>query len=177
MGPTKVRRAATNVSALALLIAGLLGSGCGTASTDGDRGPFVPQERTVPPTSPPLPAAGTAWVIFGADTVQAEVARTSGERSRGLMDRHELPAGTGMLFVFDDEQIRSFWMQDTYIDLDIAFLDSNFRVVDIQQMMALSEEFHESRAPAMFTLEVPQGWFEGRGVGVGDPAQVVFSAR
>jgi len=177
MGPTKVGGPARNTSALALLIAGLLGSGCGTPSSEGDRGPIVPQDRTVPSTPASLPATGMAWVIFGADTVHAEVARTSGERSRGLMNRQELPAGTGMLFVFDDQQIRSFWMQDTFIDLDIAFLDEGLRIVDIQQMMALSQEFHESRAPAMFALEVPQGWFDGRGVRVGDWAEVVFSAR
>jgi uncharacterized membrane protein (UPF0127 family) len=125
----------------------------------------------------PRPAPGRAWVIFGADTVVAEVARTPEERAEGLMYRQELPDGTGMLFVFDDSQPRSFWMQNTYVPLDIAFLDAALNVVDIQQMAPLSADPHESAAPAMFALEVRQGWFAERGIAVGTRAQVVFGLR
>lgn len=123
------------------------------------------------------PAPGTAWVIFGADTVLAEVARTDDERAQGLMYRQEVPDGTGMLFVFQDSQVRSFWMQNTYVPLDIAFLDASLTVVDIQQMAPLSTDFHTSKAPAMFALEVRQGWFAEKGIGVGARPEVVFSAR
>jgi uncharacterized membrane protein (UPF0127 family) len=115
-----------------------------------------------------------ALVIFGNDTVRAEVASTPGQRSQGLMNRPAIPAGTGMLFVFDDEEVRSFWMRNTLVSLDIAFMDSELRVVDIQQMEARSEDFHDSRAPAMYALEVPEGWFAANGVRVGDRAQVVL---
>ena len=123
------------------------------------------------------PGPGRAWVIFGADTVLAEVARTPEERAQGLMYRQELPDGTGMLFAFDDNQIRSFWMQNTYLPLDIAFLDAALTVVDIQQMDPLSTDPHESAVPAMFALEVRQGWFAERGITVGHRAQVVFGLR
>ena len=49
-----------------------------------------------------------------------------------------------MLFVFQSEAPRSFWMQDTYVALDIAYLDVNFRIVDIQQMEPQTEELHSS---------------------------------
>ena len=128
------------------------------------------------PTTP-RPAPRTAWVIFGADTVVAEVARTDDERAQGLMYRQEIPDGTGMLFVFQDSQVRSFWMQNTYVPLDIAFLDASLSVVDIQQMEPLSTDFYTSKAPAMFALEVRQGWFADMGIGVGARPEVVFAAR
>lgn len=161
--------------ALALLV------GCGSANgSDGDGEPppgDSPPQASQPAPDGPVsrrPAPGRAWVIFGSDTVTAEVARTSDERAQGLMHRTELPPGTGMLFVFEDQRIRSFWMDNTYVALDIAFLDSSFRVVDIQQMEPETTEPHESVAPAMFALEVPQGWFEAHGVTLGDQAEIVF---
>lgn len=116
-------------------------------------------------------------MIFGADTVRAEVAATPREREQGLMGRTELPAGTGMLFVFDDQATRRFWMRNTLIPLDIGFLDQRQVMVDIQQMDPMDEDLTESRAPAMFALEVPQGWFESQGIEVGTQARVVFGRR
>jgi uncharacterized membrane protein (UPF0127 family) len=118
-----------------------------------------------------------AWVIFGADTVMAEVARTPAERSDGLMYREELADGTGMLFVFDRSEIQSFWMSNTYVALDIAYMDASFNIVDIQQMEPLTTTPHESSGPAMFALEVPQGWFEAHDVRVGATARVVFGIQ
>lgn len=134
----------------------------------------VTQDRSSTAPRAPVPPAGTAWVIFGADTVKAEVANTSELRSRGLMYRDQIPEGTGMLFVFEDSQVRSFWMQNTYVALDIAFMDAQLQVVDIQQMEPRTEDFHDSRAPAMFALEVPEGWFAAHRIGIGARAQVVF---
>jgi uncharacterized protein len=121
-----------------------------------------------------LPPPGEAWVIFGTDTVRAEVARTPEQRERGLMYRESLEHGRGMLFVFPDVQIRSFWMKNTFIPLDIAYLDANLRIVDIQAMEPLDEDTYPSARPAMFALEVPLGWFAQAGVAVGDEAHVVF---
>jgi uncharacterized protein len=113
-------------------------------------------------------------VVFGTDTVRAEVARTPEQRERGLMYRESLEHGRGMLFVFPDVQIRSFWMKNTFIPLDIAYLDANLRIVDIQAMEPLDEDTYPSARPAMFALEVPLGWFAQAGVAVGDEAHVVF---
>lgn len=126
----------------------------------------APQERLPPP--------GHAWVIFEADTVEAEVARTVDERAQGLMFRENLAKGKGMLFVFPDTQIRSFWMKDTFIPLDIAYLDAEFRVVDINAMEPESTTSLPSALPAMFALEVPQGWFEEMGISVGAQARLIF---
>lgn len=164
--PRAVRRILPPLAILTLAF------GCG--AVNNDEPVITPQERAGLPPTGPVPPAGMAWVIFGADTVHAEVARTAAQRSQGLMNREELPAGTGMLFVFPDSEIRSFWMQNTYVALDIAFMDADLRIVDIQQMEAQSEDYHESRAPAMFALEVPMGWFAEHGITVGQRADVIF---
>jgi len=121
-----------------------------------------------------LPPPGQAWMIFGVDTVQAEVARTPAEREQGLMYRESLAKGRGMLFVFPDSQIRSFWMKDTFIPLDIAYLDAELRIVSILPMEPESMDSVSSGQPAMFALEVPVGWFAERGIVVGAQARVVF---
>ncbi len=116
-----------------------------------------------------------ALVIIGSDTVRVEIASTPAQRQEGLKNRDEVPDGTGMLFVFQAEAVHSFWMMDTYVALDIAFIDANFRIVDIQQMEPLTTDLHTSARPAMFVLEVRQGWLEERGVRVGDGVELIFS--
>ena len=117
----------------------------------------------------------TALVIFGSDTVRAEVANTPDTRGQGLMFRDSVPDGTGMLFVFDREATRSFWMRNTFVALDVAFIDRNFRIVDIQQMEPESTDIHDGARPAMFALEVRQGWFAEKGISVGDRCELIFS--
>jgi len=142
-------------------------------STQGQL-PSTELSTSISPTQERLPPPGRAWVIFGADTVQAELARTPEEREQGLMFREDLPKGRGMLFVFPDTQTRSFWMKDTFIPLDIAYLDSELRIVDIKAMEPRTLESHPSAKPAMFALEVPLGWFQEVGIQVGAQARVVF---
>lgn len=169
------RSVQAGVPALVLL---LLTSGCG----DGNPSAEAASPPSAGPPGPPSsvretvrrPAAATAWVIFGADTVTAEVARTDEERGQGLMYRESLGPDAGMLFVFPEQSVRSFWMQDTYIPLDIAFMDREFLIVDIQQMEPMSTTSHVSRAPATYALEVNQGWFQAHGVRVGDRPEVIF---
>ena len=153
---------------------------CGSSATPGADPP--PTATTQPAATDQAvgsqaggrPAPGTGWVIFGADTVTVEVARSASERQQGLMNRTEVPDGTGMLFVFPQSRIRSFWMQNTYVDLDIAYIDDSLRIIDIQQMKAETTDPHESSAPAMFALEVRMGWFAEHGIEVGTVAEVVF---
>ena len=118
-----------------------------------------------------------AWVIFDADTVLAEVAATPEAREQGLMFRTEVADGTGMIFVFDDMAPRQFWMRNTFVPLDIAFMDTDHRIVDIQQMEPETDELTVSAAPAMFALEVRAGWFEEMGIQEGDRARLVFGRR
>ena len=137
--------------------------------------PYVSPDAAVRPRSPSASRAATALVVFGSDTVRAEVANTAETRGQGLMYRDAVPDGTGMLFVFDREAERSFWMQNTYVALDVAFIDADFSIVDIQQMEPETTEIYDGTRPAMFALEVRQGWFAEKGIVVGDRCQLIFS--
>ncbi|MDE0074511.1 MAG: DUF192 domain-containing protein [Gammaproteobacteria bacterium] len=145
--------------------------GCRSNGSEGDAQSGPEASEAVMPAGP---GRDLAWVIFGADTVVAEVARTPDERSQGLKDRDFLAPGAGMIFVFSTEEVRSFWMQDTFIPLDIAYLDANARIIDIQQMEPETTRLHTSSGPAMFALEVPQGWFAEMEIAVGAQAEIVF---
>lgn len=104
--------------------------------------------------------------------VNAETATTTAELEKGLMNRTAMGEDHGMLFVFPVEQQLSFWMKDTLIPLSVAFIDSNGRIVDIQDMQPQDLTNHNSAKPAQYALEVNQGFFRKRGVEVGD--EVVF---
>ncbi|HEV3477076.1 MAG TPA: DUF192 domain-containing protein, partial [Rubrobacteraceae bacterium] len=106
--------------------------------------------------------------------VQVEIADTDPERQRGLMGRTALPEDQGMLFVFGGEQELSFWMKNTLIPLSIAYIDSEGRIVDIQDMKTLDDDppHYVSAEPARYALEVNQGFFEERGIEVGDRAEL-----
>lgn len=91
--------------------------------------------------------------------VQVALARTESERNTGLMDVQEMPFDTGMLFLFDDEQERSFWMVNTPLSLDIIFLNSNREIVRIQtHTTPYSDRQVTSDVPAQYVLEVNAGF-------------------
>lgn len=102
--------------------------------------------------------------------VKAEVAVAQEELQRGLMYRREMPDGHGMIFVYPQERILSFWMKNTYLPLSIAFLDRKGRIVHITDMEPHTTTSHSSVKMARFALEVNQGWFAKKGVQVGDQA-------
>jgi len=84
-------------------------------------------------------------------------------REKGLMNRTFLVEGTGMLFVYDHPQILSFWMKNTLIPLSIGFFDENRCLINIENMDPPKNgnlTLYKSKKPALFALEVPQGWFE-----------------
>lgn len=115
-----------------------------------------------------------AWVIFPADTVLAEVAADAEARVQGLRFRESLADGTGMVFLFEDAAPRQFTMADTYIPLDIAFIGSDMTIGEIIPMDPLVEGPYETDVRALMAVEVPQGWFSERGIGVGTPVEVEF---
>ena len=169
------RRASARAAAAALAAVAAVACGSGNGGgVPGESGTTSSQPAPTREHVGALPAPGMAWVIFGADTVAAEVAGIPAERQKGLMDRDAVPDGTGMLFVFPRSEERSFWMKDTYVSLDIAFFDDGNRVVSIKQMEALDESLTDSDAATSLVLEVRKGWFAERGIGVGATATVVF---
>lgn len=113
-------------------------------------------------------------MIFGVDSVRAEVARTEAERERGLMFREAVPDGTGMLFVFERPEVQGVWMQDTHVALDAAFLDEEATISSIEPLEPGDPTVKYSTDPVLFVLEVPRGWFAAHDVTVGDTAVIVF---
>lgn len=115
--------------------------------------------------NPPLP---TVRIGAGMHVIQAEVARTAGERSLGLMNRERLEANAGMLFVFDESAVHCFWMRNTLVPLSIAFLDDDGRIVGLADMEPLDDATSHCPPRAVrHALEMRQGWFAQRGIGIG----------
>ena len=100
--------------------------------------------------------------------VKAEVAEKEEDRNHGFMERKNIPDGTGMLFVFEKEQILSFWMKNTPHPLSIAYIDSRGKIRNIYDMTPFSLTPIKSTSSVRYALEVPQGWYEKNNIKIGD---------
>ncbi|MFM2054323.1 MAG: hypothetical protein RL456_2360 [Pseudomonadota bacterium] len=109
----------------------------------------------------------TVQLTAGMHLIRAEVARTDSERQIGLMHRPSMPAGDGMLFIFEQPGVQCFWMRNTLIPLSAAFVDDGGRIVNIEDMQPQSDDSHCSKKPVRFVLEMNQGWFARKGLGPG----------
>jgi uncharacterized membrane protein (UPF0127 family) len=107
-------------------------------------------------------------------SVRAEIAKTDEERERGFMERKNSPYGTGMLFVFERDQILSFWMKNTPPPLSIAYIESRGVIRDILDLTPFSLKSVTSSVSVRYALEVPQGWFSRAGISVGDALALDF---
>jgi uncharacterized membrane protein (UPF0127 family) len=122
-------------------------------------------------SSPETPLDGNRTEIFFEDhRFEVEIADTSEERARGLMNRESLGENSGMLFVYDEEENRSFWMKNTFIPLDIMFLDSNFEVINIEKADPEPNtsddnlQRYKSDSSAQYVLEINQNRTEEIGL-------------
>jgi len=106
----------------------------------------------------------SAYINTGNDSIHIslEIARTPKEREKGLMFREELDRDKGMLFVFDDEAPRSFWMKNTLIPLDMMFIDSEKKIIKIIENAQPCRNdpcrHYSSEIPAMYVLEMNSGF-------------------
>lgn len=119
---------------------------------------------------PAMAVAEMPVVELGAGMfrIQVEVAHTDANRQLGLMNRREMPAHGGMVFVFPQYARHCMWMRNTFIPLSVAFLDEQGRILNIADMQPQTEDSHCAAAPARFALEMNQGWFRERGLKPGD---------
>lgn len=98
-------------------------------------------------------------------TFRIEIADDDQERALGLMYRREMAADAGMLFVYEDEAQRFFWMRNTYLPLDIIFADATGRVVHVAaNTVPFSERTIPSGKPALGVLEINAGLAEVHGI-------------
>ena len=97
-----------------------------------------------------------------------EIASDSKDRKTGLMNRESLPENSGMIFVWDTNKVQCMWMKNTSIPLSVAYIEDTGEIIGIYDMVPLSRESVCSRKPALYALEVNQGWFEKNELYVGD---------
>jgi uncharacterized protein len=97
-----------------------------------------------------------------------EIADNDEKRSLGLMFRKYLPDSVGMLFIFDSSGIYPFWMKNTYIPLSIAFIDENYKIIDIFDLEPLDETPIFPLKKFKYALEVNRNWFKRNNIKVGD---------
>ncbi|HZL30247.1 MAG TPA: DUF192 domain-containing protein [Pseudolabrys sp.] len=115
----------------------------------------------------------------GVHVFSVEIAANDAERAKGLMFRKELPEGQGMLFDFHQDQEVAFWMENTYIPLDMIFIRGNGTILRIaENTTPLSTKQIPSGGPVRAVLEVIGGTARKLGVAPGDRvANPIFSGR
>jgi uncharacterized membrane protein (UPF0127 family) len=105
----------------------------------------------------------------GVKTLQVELAATPQQQERGLMFRRDMPADQGMLFVFGRPRFISMWMENTYLPLDMLFIDANARVAKIvENTKPLSRETISSGGDVVAVLELNAGAANRLGIHVHD---------
>ena len=100
--------------------------------------------------------------------VHVEIADDQESRQQGLMNRDHIPNGSGMLFIFPEKQTLGFWMKNTRVPLSIAFISSENKILNIEEMYPYDMTTIKSSEPALCALEVPSGWFKRNGIFPGD---------
>lgn len=141
-----------------LVVAGLLGVGAKAA-------------RAVAPAPVTFPTSRVAIVTHDGRryTFSVEVASTPTQRARGLMYRRELAPDHGMLFDFGGVGTRAMWMKNTYVSLDILFLEADGRIWSIAaETTPLSETIIPAQGPIRAALELNAGTCRLLGIEVGD---------
>jgi uncharacterized protein len=169
----KLRVGGSRTVFLACLLLGPVG--CGDSDEAGDTSAALPNIAW---------ETGEVRIETADDTipVRVEIAASDEQRALGLMHRTSLPEDSGMLFAYDTLQPAegSFWMFNTRIPLDIAFLDADGVIVSIRQMEPCASPYpqwcpsYEAGAPFQYALEMNLGWFERRGAAVGDRVVLPF---
>jgi uncharacterized protein len=157
-------------SVLALAVC-LMAGGCRNGQSDAPVAPPVGAPRAIP-----AGATAPASVVLHAGSrevpIRVELARTEPQRERGLMFRNHLEPEAGMLFLFPRPGPLTFWMKNTFIPLDMLFIDHERRVVGI-----VEDAVPETETPrgvphdSQFVLEIGGGLARRLGVAVGSAVE------
>jgi uncharacterized protein len=107
-------------------------------------------------------------IEINKNIVFAEVAKDPLLRQLGLKFRAQLPQDAGMLFIFDYPGVYGFVMKDVLIDLDIAFIDENLNITQIEKMLKGEEKAIYSKNKVLFALEMNKDYFESHNIHAGD---------
>ncbi len=131
---------------------------------------------------------GLEAVTIAGHTFCLELSADLPSRGQGLMNRQSIAEEGGMLFVFPGADIRSFWMANCLVDIDLIFLDPMGRVTATHRMVTLPPrradepvldyerraraQSYFSRLPAQFAVELKSGWLDRLGVAVDDKIEL-----
>jgi uncharacterized protein len=112
---------------------------------------------------------GLTKITIGRTPLWVEIADDDETRTLGLMYRKTMPEDEGMLFVFEHPQPLSFWMKNTRLPLEIAFVSADYRILNVLPMEPMDEKpRYNSAGPALYAIEANQGWFARHGIRPGD---------
>jgi uncharacterized membrane protein (UPF0127 family) len=124
---------------------------------------------------PETPTPGNTVVFQTASgnvEVFVEIADSPEKMREGLMFRESLPEDSGMLFIFEGEAIRSFWMKNTLLPLDMIFINSELEIVHIEKDVQPCESdpcrTYSSQLPAEYVIEVNAGFSQRKDLNAGD---------
>jgi len=101
--------------------------------------------------------------------IDIEIANSDFDRQLGLMFRKHMDDKDGMLFIFPSEEMQAFWMRNTFIPLDMVFVNAAKKIVTIHRnTQTLSDQSYPSSAPAMYVIEVNGGFCSTHNINEGD---------
>ncbi|HAD81429.1 TPA: DUF192 domain-containing protein [Candidatus Edwardsbacteria bacterium] len=144
-----------------IILSLLSAAGCRHKTGENDRPSETNQVQSERP--------GRIKLTVGQSVLWVEVVDNPRSREQGLMFRKTMPGDEGMLFIFEYPQMQSFWMRNTYLPLDIAFISEQGVIINILTMKPLDEgPRYRSLAPALYVIEANAGWFGQNGIKAGD---------
>jgi len=119
----------------------------------------------------------TSWLSWGEAKLSIEVAFSLEDKLQGLSGRPFLPEDQGLLFLFDPPERAGVGMQGVGFPLSVAFLSDAFKILAFHDLMPDDPEVLVAPQPIRAFLEVNQGWFERKGLQVGDHLAFTEQAR
>lgn len=116
--------------------------------------------------------APSPTVALGGEELSVLVADEPEEWGRGLQGYGELQPGEGMLFDFGTAEERTFAMKDVGFPIDVVFIAEDMTVSAVEPLEPGDTRLVTSPGPAPYVLELPQGWAEEHGIGVGSELEI-----
>ena len=156
----------------ALFIIFVVFTGTNSCSNNSNQNRIHPTKKNA--YEPKFTKNGELWFISAStnDTIKkmdVEYANTPSKIEYGMMYRKSMTENMSMLFFMEDMRPRSFWMKNTYVSLDIIFIDDEMKIVSIQKNAEpLNTRSLPSEGPAMYVLEVKGGLSDKLGLKTGD---------